>query len=145
MRNILSAAMLVLLAACSDPTGSGPTDDVRVQTETRSYALHGDLTVPFTATNTTDEEVELLACGGTPVAGLQHRQGLRWVSHTGTVCPANVMMAPIKLAPGASVTGEVHIHEVAGTFRIVLPNPSLDAREPRAISPTFEAHWVLID
>ncbi len=144
MRRILSAVTLVLLAACSDSTG--PTTGVRVQTEWRTYQLGGQevLPVPFTVTNTSDAGVELLACGGTPVIELQSREEWRWTTIAGTICPANLVTTPIELAPGASVTGEVQIYNV-GTFRIVLPNPSLDAREPRAISPTFEVWWQLID
>jgi hypothetical protein len=145
MRRTLFAVLLALLAACSSSTG--PTADVRVQTAQRTYGLNGNPVVPvqFTVTNQTSAEVALAACGGTPAAMLQRRDGSQWATVTSGICPAVLEMAPIRLAPGATASGVVEIHNTPGTFRIGLPHLELPSESPRATSPTFEVWAQLPD
>lgn len=145
MRRILSAVTLVLLAACSDATGSGPTTDVRVDTEKRSYGVIGNEGVPvaFTITNTTAAAVQLTGCGGEPGIAMERREAGKWINFTASLCPANVVMTPITLAPGAAIESQVVIENAIGTFRITLPNPDVGTREPLAISPTFDVKVML--
>jgi hypothetical protein len=145
MRRILSAVTLVLLAACSDATGSAPTTDVRVETEKPSYGIIGNQAVPvtFTITNTTAAAVQLTGCGGEPGIAMERREAGRWINFTASICPANVVMTPVTLAPGATVSSQVILENAVGTFRITLPNPNVGVREPLAISPTFDVHVML--
>ena len=145
MRRTLSAVLLALLAACSSSTG--PTTDLRVQTAQRVYGwdANGVVAVAFTVTNQTSAEVALASCGGTPAAMLQRRDGSRWVTVASGICPAVLDMAPLRLAPGATATGMVEVHNTAGTFRIGLPHPELSSESPRATSPTFEVWAQLPD
>ena len=135
MRRILSAATLALLTACSDPTGSATTD-VRVETDKRTYVATDP--VVFTITNATGSPVELAACDGVPTISVERREDRRWPSAATSICPANLLVTPVTMAPGATFSATLRIPGEIGTFRIVLPNLSRNTQEPRAISPTFE-------
>ncbi|HEU4559129.1 MAG TPA: hypothetical protein VFS20_14810 [Longimicrobium sp.] len=139
MKRVLSAAILALLAACSDPTSSRPSTDVRVETEKRSYVIVSNqmVRVAVTVTNRTLAGVELAACDGVPLVSFQRREDGRWPSGN-IICPANLQMTPVTLAPGATFSATLSMENEPGTFRIVLPDLGFTTRNPRAISPTFE-------
>lgn len=143
MRAVLSAVLVLLLAACSD-SGTGPADGLRVRTDAASYGLagNGPATVHFTVENTGSTPVQIAQCGEGATAELQQRQGTTWVTVASGICPTFAVYTPRVLAPGESAEGQLSI-DYSGRFRLRIMVPRGD-EEPVdfATSSNFEVQWL---
>lgn len=143
MRAVLSAVLVLLLAACSEAT-TGPADGLRVRTDAAFYGLigNGPATVQFTVENTGSTSVSLAQCGEGVVAELQQRQGGAWVTVASNICGALALYMPRVLAPGETAEGHLSI-DYSGRFRLRVMVPRGD-EEPVdfASSATFEVRWL---
>ncbi|HSU16731.1 hypothetical protein [Longimicrobium sp.] len=118
MRRLLSAAAVLLLAACSgDPAGSGTTD-VMVRTDRSEYdrGAIGEVPVTFTVANHTSGPISLLWCGSGAIAELQLLNDGEWMTTSPPFCPS--IYSPVEVAPGASAGGVVFAPGPAGTYRL---------------------------
>jgi hypothetical protein len=138
MRRLLSAAALLLLAACSGEMTSSATTGVAVQLDRAEYdrGATGEAPVRFTVTNHTSGTVSLQWCGGVG-AEMQLLSDGRWLTTLAASCLA--VYEPVTLAPGQSADGTVFAPGPAGTYRLRVtygaPGPAM-ARE--ALSPSFQ-------
>ncbi|HET7229814.1 MAG TPA: hypothetical protein VFJ16_07425 [Longimicrobium sp.] len=143
MKRILSAAVLTLLAACSNATG--PNARVQVATDQRVYALPAGngpgVTVSFTVQNTSEQTVRLVPCGATATVFLEHREGSAWSEVGANACPLILYTGPLELAPGETVSGTVRTDRVSGTYRLRAQLDESIGGEHFATSPTFEVRW----
>ena len=133
-------ALALLLAACSDSTGTA--GGVRVTTNASAYTLRGtysSASVRFTVKNMGSSTIALPDCGGRPAAELQQLQGSDWVTVGGTICPA-VFGDPLLLAPGESSEGFTDVYG-AGMYRVRIMLLGSGDEEPAryVVSPTFVA------
>jgi hypothetical protein len=120
MKAALSAALVLLLAACSDSTGTA--GGVRVTTNHSVYSLsHGtypEVGVKFIVKNTGSTTIALPDCGGSPVAELQQQQGAEWVTVvSGQICLPIYVSGPKHLAPGDLADGYLQVR-AAGAYRV---------------------------
>ncbi|HEX8245384.1 MAG TPA: hypothetical protein VF541_17855 [Longimicrobium sp.] len=118
MRKLVCAALL--LAACSDPLGSG---GVRVLPEQEAYAAFNDtqpVTVRYTVTNADDAPIGVPICGSTLSVQIQRKVNGEWatVAAPGTSCFAVFALRTID--PGRSVTDSVTVQGF-GTWRVRVP------------------------
>jgi hypothetical protein len=146
MKAALSAALVLLLAACSESTGSA--GDLRVQTDKSVYSLPGGPGIPsvpvqFTVKNTGSFPVVLPNCGAGVLPELQRRQGTTWVDVGYQTCPAFAVYAPLVLAPGETASGQTTIAE-AGVYRIRVAAAQEEGGEfsSYAVSSNFKARWL---
>ena len=141
MKDVLSVAAALLLAACSESTGPGGA--LRVETSQSVYSLPGPVTVQFSVRNTSSFSVALPNCGAGVLPELERRQGTAWVSVGSQLCPALANYAPIVLAPGETATGQTNIAE-AGQYRIrVAAAPEIGAEfSSYSVSPNFVVRWL---
>ncbi|HEX8829779.1 MAG TPA: hypothetical protein VF705_01350 [Longimicrobium sp.] len=143
MKRILSAAVLTLLAACSNATG--PDARVQVATDQRVYALPAGngpgVTVGFTVRNTSDHAVRLVPCGATATAFVERRAGSAWTEVGPNACPLASYAGPLELGPGQTVSGTVLTERVSGTYRLRVQLGERISGDDFATSPTFEVRW----
>jgi hypothetical protein len=146
MKAVLSAALVLLLAACSESTGAA--GNLHVQTDKSVYSLPGGPGIPavpvqFTVKNTGSFSVVLPNCGAGVLPGLQRRQGATWVDVGYQACPAFAVYAPLVLAPGETASGQTNIAE-AGVYRIRVAAAEEEGGEfsSYSVSPIFEARWL---
>jgi|GEM_PF-4935490 len=144
MKAALSAALVLLLAACSESTG--PAGNLRVQTDRSVYSLPGGPGIPsvpveFTVKNTSSFPVVLPNCGAGVLPELQRRQGGIWVDVGYQACPSFAVYAPLVLAPGETASGQTTLAE-PGVYRIRVAAAQEEGGDfsSYSISPIFEAH-----
>jgi hypothetical protein len=133
MKRLLCA--VVLLAACSDPTGS---TGVRVRAESETIpAFRSDevVTVRYTVTNATFTTIELSPCGERLTADVQRLEDGEWVTVGGMVCPL-ALLPPVELAPGESRTDSVQVTGF-GTWRVHI-RYARGGDATAAVSPSFQ-------
>src|SRR3954469_3885450 len=120
MKRILSAAVL-LLAACSDPSGSDGR--VRVRPEREAYAVFRPdevVDVQYTLTNTKSVAIQIPTCGAHLAVDIDSRQNGAWVfAGPAWYCLA-MLTPPQEVAPGATITDEVQVTGF-GTWRVRVP------------------------
>jgi len=142
MRAVLSAALALLLGACSNSTG--PEGDVRVEPSKSVYPLPGNPTVrvDYTVRNTGSIPVALANCGEGVAAELQRRSGNIWVTAALMQCPALAIYAPVVLGPGDVFHGVIEVAE-AGQYRlrVTLAANVGESYTSHAVSPGFAVRW----
>ncbi len=111
-------AAVALIAACATPSGL-QRGALRVTVASADFSLNPTVVVPFTAVNTSAAVTYVAACGDRPIAATDRQQGLLWTQYSGGICPAVFLMAPLRVEPGDSLTGQVSLAE-PGRYRLTL-------------------------
>lgn len=134
----LTCAAALLLAACSDPLGSG---GVQIRAANSFYGVIDNqkpTTVRYTVTNGTDRTVSLASCASRVDARPERKDGGSWTPSGGVNCVA-VLSPPIEVAPGATVTDSTEIVGW-GTWRLRIRATAGEAAKD-LVSPTFESGY----
>lgn len=128
---------VLLLAACSDPVGSG---GVRVLPEQEAYAAFNDtqpVTVRYTVTNGDDAPIGVPTCGSSLSVQVQRKLNGEWVTVVtpGTSCFAVFSLKTLE--PGRSLRDSVTIQGL-GTWRVRVPYTRAGGATGAADSREFE-------
>lgn len=123
----IAAAGLLALSGCDTldtltTEAASPIEAIYVETDASHY-VRPSATVPasiqFTIENRGSREVAIHRCGDRVMAALDRRDGAGWEQFSGDVCPANQMMVPLELAPGARTMGVQRVQQ-RGVYRLRL-------------------------
>ena len=119
-RLLLIGSAIATFGACSP--SSGPANVLDVSVPGAAFERVGtpaSASVPFSVTNRGSASVFIARCGSRVMAALDRWNGQGWIEYSGDACKAVEMMAPLELAPGASVTTSRSVLD-SGKFRLII-------------------------
>ena len=119
----------VLITGCSGTPADPWPEVLTLAAEPAFSEDDGIWGVPFTVTNLSSHTTYFVsACGDRPIAGVDRREGGRWVSYTSAICIAVLSSAPLALNPQETLESGIGLRD-AGTYRLRLQvSSSRDAR-----------------
>jgi hypothetical protein len=126
----LRLAVLLGVAACGTPTG--PVAGVEVLPSASSFVRRptGGAAVAFRVVNRGPTAVRLTSrCGDRVTPAVERREGARWVTYAGGVCPAIHDASPLPLAAGAERVDSVGVAD-PGDYRLVLGTERASVTSP---------------
>jgi hypothetical protein len=141
-RMSVPATAIVLLAACSSP--SGPASVVEVSVTGANFERIGApaiATVPFSVTNRGSSSVFVARCDSRVMAAVERWNGHSWVQYSSDACLAIYTTAAMELMPGASVTTSRPVPD-PGVYRLRIGTTASASGEPdwSIVSGQFQVH-----
>ena len=114
----VAGTAIVMLAACSSP--SGPPNVVEVKISAATFERIGtpaSATVPFSITNRGSWSAFVARCDARVMAAVDRWNGQSWEQYSGDVCPAIYTTVALEITPGSSIAGSRSVHE-PGRYRL---------------------------
>lgn len=115
MRTFRLFFMLMLLAACSDPSGPSASS-LRVVASVEPAPGPGQPPMTVTVQNLGSETVRLFRCGDNVLMAVERRVSRGWESYASGYCTSAAFGGPLELAPGATAVGFAYVPD-PGVYR----------------------------
>lgn len=115
MRTFRLFFVLMLLAACSDPSGPGASS-LRVVASVDPAPGPGQPPMTVTVQNLGSQPVRLFRCGDNVLMAVERRGPRGWESYSSGYCISAAFGGPLELAPGATATGVAYVPD-PGVYR----------------------------